>query len=576
MSSCRLPDTQPVASDGDSDGQARLSIVSGPPLAEQPGLGVLTVSGWFETVCRTYAGREAIAFPAADGAVLRWTYAELFDQAAQVARALIASGHGKGEFVAVLATNRPEWLSSVFGILIAGCVAVPLSTFSTAEEMAVLLGKSQASTLIFESRVLRSDFGQMITDLVPTAATEELASLRFPFLRGLIAIGDDESHGAIQSWDDFLATGRHIDKELVVARLSTISPSDPAMIYFSSGSTGRPKGILNSNRGVAVQLWRWPVQLGLPRDGSVRGWGANGFFWSGAFAQAVGAVFSCGGTLILQPTFDARAAIELIQQERINYLTCWPHQYARMTEAPNYAAADLGSLRYITRGTAFEEHPTIQTDWTEPLASYGSTETFTFNTGFANDVSPEEFRGSHGRPFPGTVVKIVEPFSGETQPRGQSGEIAVKGATLMIGYVGVHPNETFDDQGFFHTGDGGHFDADGRLYFEGRLGDIIKSGGANVSPLEIDAVLVEIEGVKVCQTVGVPHDMLGEMIVSCVVPLAGRELNENKLRDQLKQRLASYKVPRRVLFVAEHELCLTGSAKVRTAALRELAAHKLQ
>ena len=157
----------------------------------------------------------------------------------------------------------------------------------------------------------------------------------------------------------------------------------------------------------------------------------------------------------------------------------------------------------------------------------------------------------------------------------QRGEIAVKGPTLMLGYVGVPIDETLDAEGFFHTGDGGHVDERGSLYWEGRLSDIIKTGGANVSPLEVDAVLRTYPGVKIAQTVGVPHETLGEIVVACAVPHDGAALDEAAIRNFLRERLASYKVPRRVLLFREEELSLTGSAKVKSGALRDLAAKRL-
>jgi acyl-CoA synthetase (AMP-forming)/AMP-acid ligase II len=145
----------------------------------------------------------------------------------------------------------------------------------------------------------------------------------------------------------------------------------------------------------------------------------------------------------------------------------------------------------------------------------------------------------------------------------------------MMGYVGEPLSETLDSEGFFRTGDGGWLDPEGRLHWQGRMNDIIKTGGANVSPVEVDAVLAECPGVKINITTGVPHETLGEMVVSCVVPQAGSPADESAIREFVKQRLASYKVPRRVLFVAEHELALTGSAKIKASAARDLAIKRL-
>jgi fatty-acyl-CoA synthase len=191
--------------------------------------------------------------------------------------------------------------------------------------------------------------------------------------------------------------------------------------------------------------------------------------------------------------------------------------------------------------------------------------------------TPKEVSGdSHGLPAAGNTFRIVDPLTGDTLPVGERGEIIVKGPTLMLCYIGVSLAETLDDNGFFHTGDGGFIDAQGRLNWEGRLNDIIKTGGANVSPVEIDTVLAQCPGVKVTKTVGVPDELLGELVVACIVPATDAALTEEQVRSFAKTQLASYKVPRRVLFFEEAELELTGSAKVKTADLRDLAAKRLQ
>ena len=146
---------------------------------------------------------------------------------------------------------------------------------------------------------------------------------------------------------------------------------------------------------------------------------------------------------------------------------------------------------------------------------------------------------------------------------------------MMLGYLRVAPEDVFDAEGFFWTGDGGFVDSEGRLHWQGRLNDIIKTGGANVSPPEIDAVLADCPGVKIAATVGVPHDTLGEMVVACIVPEVGVTLDESNVRAFVSKRLSSYKVPRRVLFMQESDLTLTGSNKVKLAPLRELAARRL-
>jgi fatty-acyl-CoA synthase len=502
----------------------------------------------------------------------------LWERSALVARALVASGVGKDGRVGILMTNRPEHLAAAFGAALAGGVIVELNTFSTAPELEHLLATSGASVLLFEREIARKDYAAVLRELEPTIATAEpgrILSTRFPFLRRLVAIDDtNEPVGAraIEGWREFLDGGAATPPALVAARAESVSPADVGALFFSSGTTSKPKGVLQSQRAVALQWWRWPRLMGFADD--VRSWTANGFFWSGNFSMVIGSALSSGGTLVLQPTFSAEPALDLMQSERVTMPFAWPHQWAKLEEARNWSTVDLSSLRYVESGNPLSRHPTVKTAWQYP-PSYGATETLTIHTSFPSSTPPEIKGGSHGEPLPGNTLKIVDPVTGELVPRGVRGEIAVKGPTLMLGYVGIPSDETLDADGFFHTGDGGYLDDAGRLFWEGRLTDVIKTGGANVSPKEIDELLAAYPGVRRIQTVGVPHETLGEIVVSCIVPHEGAALAEAAIRDWAKERLASYKVPRRVLFLREEDLATTGSDKVKSGALRQLAVERL-
>lgn len=551
-----------------------LSIVHGPPLDGEPGIGALTLGGWLREVTEANAPREALVFHGEDGET-RWTHAELWTQSMAVARALVALGVGRGTRVGVLMTNRPEFLSAVFGIALAGGVATTFSTFSTEAELDQLLKASACSVLLIERRVLAKDFAAMLTNLSPEIALAPggpLALPRFPYLRHVAAVGGGD--GATGEWSAFLSLGNAVEPGLVEARAAAVTPADPGALFFSSGSTAHPKGILSAHRGVTLQLWRWRRFLGARPD--ARAWSANGFFWSGNFGMAIGGALSAGGSLVLQSTFQPAEALELMQRERATMAFAWPHQWAQLEAAPNWQDVDLSSLHYVNPANALGRHPTVRTDWQEPLAAYGNTETFTISAMFDSGTPDEVIAGSSGVPLPGNSFQILDPLSGKVLPIGQPGEIAVKGATLMLGYLGTPLSETLDADGWFRTGDGGHVDAAGRLFWKGRLNDIIKTGGANVSPVEIDTVLRRCPGVKVAQTVGIADTLLGEMVVSCIVPHAEAELDERAVREFARAELASFKVPRRVLFFAENELQLTGSAKIVTADLRVLAAKRLE
>jgi acyl-CoA synthetase (AMP-forming)/AMP-acid ligase II len=552
---------------------ASVSIVRGPPLAAEAGLGELTLPGFLREVTARFAEREALVFHRPDGAVERWSYRDLWDRSVAVARALAAGGMGKGERVGVLMTNRPEFLSAVFGTALAGGVAAPLSTFSTAHELEHLLAAAACSVLLLEPQVLKKDFAQMLGELDPALAEGRPDGRKLPFLRRLAMLDAAAPRGAIETWDGFLASGASVPAERVAARAASVVPADPGVLFFSSGSTSRPKGILSAHRGVAIQLWRMGEQQKL--DDGVRAWTANGFFWSGNFAMVVGGALGKGGSLVLQRTFQPDEALALMAAERVSFLFAWPHQWAQLEAAANWDEVDLSALRHIDVDSPIARRAEVATTWIEPRHCYGNTETFTLSTIYPAGTTREAAANSYGRPASGVVLKIVDPLTGAVLPLGARGEIAVKGPTLMLGYLGVALDETLDEDGFFRTGDGGWVDAEGRLFWEGRLNDIIKTGGANVSPVEIDGVIQEHPGVKVSQTVGVPHETLGELVVACIVPHAGARLDEAAVRAFAGEKLASYKVPRRVLFFAEDDLALTGSAKIKAGDLRALAAKRL-
>ncbi|MEU5840352.1 class I adenylate-forming enzyme family protein [Rhodococcus sp. NPDC047139] len=555
-----------------------ISVVSGPPLSEEPGLGSLTLPGFLREVTELYRDREALVMHGADG-VTRWTYAELWERAIEVARALRGIGLAKDGRVGVLMTNRPEWITAVFGTSLAGGVAVTLSTFSTPAELDYMLETSGVSVLLFERTVLKTDFAAALAGLEPqlgTTTSGVVQSAKYPFLRYVAMIGTPDEVASVPSWDEFLAHGQSQPRALVEASAAGVRPSDVAVLFFSSGSTSKPKGILSAHRGVSIQMWRFRRMYGFAPEHDIRCWTANGYFWSGNFAMALGNTLASGGCLVLQPTFDPVEALELIEKERVNFPFAWPHQWAQLVGAPNWERADLSSLLYVDFNTPVARHPTVTAQWYEPSHAYGNTETFTISACYPANTPSEIAAGSSGEPLPGVTIEIVDPLTGTVLPRGERGEICVKGPTLMLGYVGIPLSETLDESGFFHTGDGGYVDAAGRLFWEGRLTDIIKTGGANVSPLEVDEALIAHPGVKVARTVGVPHDTLGEVVVSCIVAHADTDLDVDGIRSYLRERLASYKVPREVLFFDEGEISLTGSAKIKSSEIRDLAVARLQ
>ena len=234
-------------------------------------------------------------------------------------------------------------------------------------------------------------------------------------------------------------------------------------------------------------------------------------------------------------------------------------------------------MTHVDSFTPIGRHPSVKVEedaWS-PRAAYGLTETFTIVSSTPADTAPAEREGHEGMILPGNVVRIVDAETGADQPVGVPGEIRVKGPTLMKGYLKVAPEMVFDADGFFATGDAGFVDELGRLHWVGRTSDLIKTGGANVSPVEIENELLRHPGLASALAVGVAHPTLGEIVVVCAVAQPDSGVDEDGVRDFLRGKLASYKLPRRVLFFAENELVLTGNAKIRTDELRRLASAQL-
>jgi acyl-CoA synthetase (AMP-forming)/AMP-acid ligase II len=564
------------------------STARGIPLVEER-LGALTLGGFLREVSANHADNEALVCHAPGRPVVRRTYAQVWAEAWNVARALVARGVGKETRVGLLCTNRAEWISAMFGIALSGGTCVLMSTFSKPAELEYQLRHADVSLLIFERSVLERDLAAELVAICPELANAggEVQSRKLPFLRRAVCIGEATPAGSFEAWADFLREGPLAPESLMEGISAQIAPTDRGLVFFSSGSTGEPKGIVHAHRAAAIQCWRWRKIFAV--DPKVRTWTANGFFWAGNFAMAVGTTFAAGGCLVLQRFFVPGEALRLMQAERVSLPLAWPHQWPQLVEDPAYREVDLSAMRYVGEGSPLRKHPTVRSDWQEPVAAYGSTETLTLSTVHPSGTDEAFARGNHGVPLPGNILRIIEPVvdpktseldpkAGRVMRRGEFGQIAIKGPTLMLGYLKKPVEDTFDDDGFFRSGDGGFIDEQGRLHWEGRLNDIVKTGGANVSPLEVDQIVAACPGVKLAATVGVPDDKLGELVVTCVVREAsdaGKALDERQVRAFVSEQLSSYKVPRRVLFILERELELTATNKPKRGPLRTLAAKRL-
>jgi acyl-CoA synthetase (AMP-forming)/AMP-acid ligase II len=545
-----------------ADGQTLV----GPRLEDAVGIGALTLGGVLREQCARFLDHEALVFddPLLGGTTVRWAYRDLEHHSRRVAKALLALGIGKGGRVGVVMGNRPEAVAALFGAALAGAIAVPLSTFAPKPELSYLFLHADVSVLLLQTTMGKRRFATDVTELCPAAARPgRLADAHYPYLRHVAALGPAEEASGIASWDAFLQTGDDVDDALLDAVTSQVHPSDPAVVVYSSGTTAHPKGVLHNHRAVSLQFWVQAQLFG--RDERTRVWCALPLFWTAGMNVALGATLAGGATWVMQERFDAGHALRLMERERVTEPHVFAHQARALEEHSDWASTDLSSCTKVFGKSIFTRHPTVTGDptWNMPVG-YGMSETSSFFTGLPHWTPRGVFRkGSYGRLLPGNELRVIDPETGRLLGRDEEGELTVRGPTLMEHYVKQARADCFDSDGFYHTGDVGHFDADGLVYWGGRRTEMIKTGGANVSPTEIEVQLQAFEPVKLSRAVGIPDDEREEIVVLCVELKEGATATEAEVQAFLRERLASYKVPRRVLFFADGIPLNRSGTKVR-------------
>ncbi len=526
----------------------------------------LTMGGFLLEVCHRYAGNEALVFddPLRGGETRRWTYGELERQARQVARALVALGVARGERVATVMANRPEAVAAYFGAALAGAVIVPLSTFATKPELSTLLRAAEPVVVLLQTSMGSRSFATDFTAL--RAQSPEVGS----GLRAVAAVGPDSERAGLEAWDRFLGRGEAVPDSAVEERVAGTDPLDTALVMFSSGTTATPKGVVHHHQAPTLQFWVQAELFG--RDQQTRMWTALPMFWTAGMNTAMGATLAAGGCWVMQEGFDPGVALALMERERATEPYTLPHQARALAEHPAWATTDLSSLRCVFGKSVFAKHPTVTGDptWQMPVG-WGMSETCAFISAYPSSTPREVMKSSLGTLLAGNRLKVVDPQTGEPVEAGEEGELLITGPTLMQHYLGKTPAECFDGDGWFHTGDVGHVDADGAVHWSGRRDEVIKTAGALVSPAEIEVALRAYPPVQLARVLGVPDERLGQIAVLCVELRDGSTETAADVQGFLRERVAAYKVPKRVEFFAAGEIPLTASrTKVRDDELRAL------
>jgi acyl-CoA synthetase (AMP-forming)/AMP-acid ligase II len=529
-----------------------------------------TLGGFLDEVAARFGVREAVALTDSlrDGERVGWSYAALRIQARRIAKALIAAGIGKGGRVGILLGNRPEFVAALFGVALAGGTAVTLSTFSTRDELDQLLALSDIGVLLTQRRIARRSLEDDVATLAPS-----LPGARYPFLRR-IAVLAGEGQGAGERWEDFLAAGDAVSDDVLDARAARVGGNDEAVIIYTSGTTSVPKGVIHLHSTV-IKQFRWQSAI-YARHADTRIASPFPLFWSAGIVSVLGSTLVAGGLYVGDEVFEAGAALALIAREKIDEYYGFPTHTAALADHPDWPAANLSSLTRVRGNNEFDGHPNTSPDpgW-DHIVAYGMSESCTSVVSHLSTTPTAIQHLSAGKPLPGIELRIVDVDGGRALEPGAEGEILVRGPTMMPHYVGMRREDSYDAEGFFHTGDIGFVDGEGYLHWTGRIKNMVKTGGANVASGEVEAAAAALGTLKLCRVIGMPDKRLGEMVVLCAVKEEGADTDEPSVRAALREKLAAYKVPRRVLFFAIDDYPLTASGKVKDKDLRELVAARM-
>ncbi|MEV4052465.1 FadD3 family acyl-CoA ligase [Amycolatopsis sp. NPDC049688] len=507
-------------------------------------MGQTTIPAVVRDAAAKFGSAEALV----DGPV-RLGYDQLLERVRTAARAFAACGVEPGDRVAVALPNTHHWVTAALGALYAGATLIPVNTRFTATETVDLLVRGRARALVVAADFLGADRHAAI---VATGAA-------LPDLGTVVRVPLEQPHRPVEGtlgWDEFLALAERVPVADAEARADAVRPDDVSDILFTSGTSGRSKGVLSAHRQAVDVAAAWADCGQVTAED--RYLVINPFFHSFGYKAGILVCLLSGATIVPQAVFDVRAALRVIERERISVLPGAPAVFTSLLHEPR--KGDLSSLRLAVTGAATVPASLVRRMWSElgfetVLTAYGLTEAVMVTMCRPGDPA-DLIAGTSGRATAGFEVAI----------QGSPGEIVVRGPNVMLGYLD-DPEATaqaVDEEGWLHTGDVGELDDGGNLTITGRLKDMYISGGFNVYPAEVEHALTELAGVRDAAVIGVPDERMGEVGKAFVV---GTGLTEEAVIVFCRERLANYKTPRFVEFL--DELPRNASGKVLKRLLSE-------
>ncbi len=506
------------------------------------------------------------------GSVARVTFDQLAEDVATASRAVVASGIERGDRIGIWAPNCLEWVIAALGAVGTGAVLVPLNTRFKGEEAAFVLRASGARALFTVEGFLGTDYPRMLAE---AAADEKL-----PDLEHVVVLRSEGERMprrsddlATEPWADFVRRGGDVAADVAAGRAASLDAGDLSDLIFTSGTTGRPKGAVTTHGQSLRTFATWSEVVGL-REGD-RYLIVNPFFHTFGYKAGILASLMTGATMVPEPVFDVDVLLGRIADEAVSVLPGPPTVFQSILDHPDRKSFDLSTLRLVVTGAAAVPIELVERLWSElgietVLTAYGLTEATGTATMCRRGDSAEVIAMTSGRAIPDVEVRVVD-SEGDECAKGVTGEIVVRGYNVMQGYFDdpEATSATIDADGWLHTGDLGTMDEAGNIAVTDRLKDMYVSGGFNVYPAEVEAVLRQHPDVAQVAVVGVADRRMGEVGLAVVVPAAGVSAAslEDELTVWLRARVANYKVPRGVRTV--EALPVNASGKVLKRELRE-------
>ncbi|MCB1892647.1 MAG: o-succinylbenzoate--CoA ligase [Rhodocyclaceae bacterium] len=504
----------------------------------------MNLAEWIDHNAGLAPDKAAIRFPGREV-----SYAGLAALVDSFAAALAGSGVKRGSCAAYLGYNSPEMLALLFACARLGALFMPLNWRLAAPEHRQMLEDCPPAVLFVEAPFI--------------AQTETLR----PELGGVMLVSMGAEQAGWTGCDDFLTSAN-----TSAPRDTGVDAQAPLLICYTSGSTGKPKGVLLTQDALLWNAANSADMHDLTADDIILT--TLPLFHVGGLNNQTTPALAAGCSVVLHPKFDVDATFDAIERERITLAVLVPAQLDMMMASPRWQSADLSSLRMITSGSTIVPERLIRAVHEKgvPLIQvYGSTETCPI-AAYIKVKDAERKAGSAGKPARHCRLRIADDL-GKDVPQGTTGEILVQGHNVMAGYWNA-PEATAAvlQNGWFHTGDMGHLDAEGYLYVDGRRKEMIISGGENIYPAEIENVLLESPDIAEASVVGRADARWGEIVVAVVAPKDGCSLSAEQVLRLLEGRIARYKHPKEVVFVGQ--LPKTALGKIRKDDVRRMVAHE--